>query len=80
MDAILAPSSAITEEFRDPFGNLTVILPDTDFKVVEAFGRLIYCGRSDPLSRAEREQVLALIRPAYARWGRRFEFGGLFLD
>ena len=57
----------LPEYLTDPWGHLTLILPNLKIEVLLALGRLIYCGDSGNLSHEAMQEIVRIIRP---------EFGG----
>ena len=52
-------------ECSDPFGVLTIVLPDLDFTVLQALCRLIFIGDSGNLTSEGMSDIVGIIRPEY---------------
>ena len=53
------------EECRDPFGNLTVVIPHLSLDALHAFKKLLYTGQSHSLESQERSAIAELVKPNF---------------
>ena len=53
------------DQFQDPFGNVTILVPDFNLESVNALGRLIYCGDTGTLDKDVMNEIIPLIRSEY---------------
>ena len=60
-----AVGESMLEQFHDPFGNVTILVPDFNLESVNALGRLIYCGDTGTLDKDVMNEIIPLIRSEY---------------
>ena len=52
-------------ELSNSWGTVKIIIPDLEIQIVQALGRLIYCGDTENLAQEAMQEIIKYIRPAF---------------